>query len=191
MSRIGRMPIPKPKDVSVAILSTGVRVEGPKGILERTLPPLVQVEDKGDRLEVTRLGESKRHRAMHGLTRSLVANMVAGVSGGFEKKLRLVGNGYRASVQGKALQLLVGYSHPVSVPIPDGISIAVGASETLREGNVAVQHLPILVSGINKELVGETAAEIRRVKPPEAYEPSKGIRYDGERVRLLPKKARA
>ncbi|MBM3214925.1 50S ribosomal protein L6 [Candidatus Poribacteria bacterium] len=191
MSRIGRMPIPVPKGVKIAIDADRVRVEGPKGKLERTLPPYVRVVDNGDHVAVERVGESKRHRAMHGLVRSLIANMVTGVSDGFAKNLRVVGTGYRAQVQGKALQLVVGFSHAVQFPIPDGITVTVGAPETVREGSSGVQHLPVTVAGIDKELVGETAAAIRRVKPPDHYEPSKGIRYAGERVRLMPKKARA
>lgn len=191
MSRIGRKPIPIPKGVTVTVSDTLVRVQGPKGNLSREVSRLVRVTQEGDQLIVERVAETTRHRAMHGLTRSLVANMVTGVSEGFQKKLRVVGTGYRAQVQGATLQLAVGYSHPVVFPIPDGITVAVGAPETVREGSSGVQHLPLIVGGIDKELVGETAAEIRRIKKPEVYEPSKGIRYDGEPVRLLPKKARA
>jgi large subunit ribosomal protein L6 len=185
------MPVPKPRDVVVALSAGSVRVQGPKGVLERAMPPLVRVEDRGDHLAVVRLGESSRHRAMHGLARSLVANMVTGVAEGFDKRLRLVGNGYRAHVRAKVLELEVGLSHAAHFPIPEGIAVTIGAPESLREGNQTVQHIPITVTGADKERVGETAAEIRRIKKPEVYEPSKGIRYEGERVRLLPKKARA
>jgi len=191
MSRIGRKPIPIPKGVTVTLGEGEIRVAGPKGSLSRTISPWVRVTQQGDQLVVERVGESSRHRAMHGLTRSLIANMVTGVSQGFQKRLRVVGTGYRAQVQGRTLQLAVGYSHPVIFPIPEGVTIEVGAAETIREGSAGVQHLPLTVSGSDKELVGETAARIRRIKRPEAYEPSKGIRYEGERVRLLPKKARA
>jgi large subunit ribosomal protein L6 len=191
MSRIGRKPIPIPKGVTVTLSENRVRVEGPKGSLSRDITPLVRVTQEGDQLVVERVAETTRHRAMHGLTRSLIANMVTGVSEGFQKKLRVVGTGYRAQVQGTTLQLGVGYSHPVVFPIPAGITVDVGAPETIREGSAGVQHLPLTVSGKDKELVGETAAAIRRIKKPEVYEPSKGIRYDGERVRLMPKKARA
>ena len=193
MSRIGRMPIPKPKGVEVTIEATRVAVKGPKGSLERPVSHMVTVEDQGDHLTIDRVAETRHHRSTHGLTRTLINNMMVGVSEGFKKELRLVGTGYRAAVQGKALQLTVGYSHPVSFVIPDGITVEVGAPEQVREGSTGTQHLPIIVSGIDKELVGETAASIRRVKKPEAYEPSKGIRYvtGDKRVRLLPKKARA
>ena len=127
---------------------------------------------------------------MHGLSRTLVANMVTGVTEGFEKRLRIVGTGYRAQVQGNMLQLTVGFSHAVNFPIPDGISIEILGSEQVREGSSTAPHTPVIVSGHDKEVVGETAPGIRRVRKPEAYEPSKGIRYEGERVRLLPKKAR-
>lgn len=191
MSRIGRKPIPIPKGVAVTIGANEVRVEGPKGSLSREITPFVRVTQTDEQLVVERVAETTRHRAMHGLTRSLVANMVTGVSQGFQKKLRVVGTGYRAQVQGSTLQLGVGYSHPVMFAIPQGITVEVGSPETIREGGSGVQHLPLTVGGIDKELVGETAAAIRRIKEPEVYEPSKGIRYDGERVRLLPKKARA
>lgn len=191
MSRIGRKPIPIPKGVRVTLEGNRVHVEGPKGRLSRELSPLVRVSQVGEQLVVERLADTARHRAIHGLARTLLANMVTGVSEGFQKRLRIVGTGYRAQVQGRTLQLGVGYSYPVAFPIPEGITVEVGAPETLREGSAGVQHLPLVVSGVDKELVGETAAAIRRIKKPEVYEPSKGIRYEGERVRLLPKKTRA
>lgn len=191
MSRIGRKPILIPKGVRVTLEGNRVHVEGPKGRLSRELPPLVRIGQVGEQLVVERIADTARHRAMHGLARALVANMVTGVSEGFQKRLRIVGTGYRAQVQGKTLQLGVGYSHSVTFSIPEGITIEVGAPETIREGSAGVQHLPLVVSGADKELVGETAAALRRIKKPEVYEPSKGIRYEGERVRLLPKKARA
>ena len=190
MSRVGQRPIVRPNGVTIKIDAPRVEVKGPKGTLSREVTDLVRVLDHGDHLVVERLAEDRQHRSMHGLTRSLIANMVIGVTEGFEKRLRLVGTGYRAQVQGQTLQLSVGFSHVVNFPIPDGISIEVGPSEQIREGSSSAAHTPLIVSGIDKEVVGETAAAIRRVRKPEAYEPSKGIRYEGERVRLLPKKAR-
>ncbi len=190
MSRVGERPIPKPQGVTIAIDPPRVEVKGPKGTLARDVTDHVRIVDEGDHLRVERRAEDRICRSMHGLTRALVANMVTGVTDGFEKRLLLVGTGYRAAVQGKTLQLSVGFSHVVSFPIPDGISIEVGASEQVREGSSSVAHTPIVVSGIDKQAVGEVAAAIRRVKKPEPYEPSKGIRYEGERVRMMAKKAR-
>ncbi len=190
MSRVGERPIPKPQGVTIAIEPPRVEVKGPKGTLARELTDHVRLVDEGDHLRVERRAEDRICRSMHGLTRSLVANMVIGVTDGFEKRLILVGTGYRAAVQGKTLQLTVGFSHVVPFPIPDGISIDVGSSEQVREGSSSVAHTPIVVSGIDKQAVGEVAAAIRRVRKPEAYEPSKGIRYQGERVRMMAKKAR-
>jgi large subunit ribosomal protein L6 len=190
MSRVGERPIPKPKGVTITITPGHVEVKGPKGLLAREISDRVKVIDNGDHLMVERVGEGRLFRSMHGLTRSLIANMVIGVTDGFEKRLRMVGTGYRAQVQGKTLQLAVGFSHMINFPIPDGITIEVQPTEQVREGSSSSAHTPIIVSGHNKETVGETAAAIRRVRKPEAYEPSKGIRYEGEHVRMLPKKAR-
>ena len=190
MSRVGRMPIDKPSSVTVKIEPTRIEVKGPKGTLEGALTPFVTVQEQDSVITVERVAETRRHRAMHGLTRALVANMVTGVSDGFTKQLKVVGTGYRASMQGKALQLQVGYSHSVQYDVPDGVKVEVGDPEQIREGNQTVQHIPISVSGIDKQFVGETAAAIRRIKKPETYEPSKGIRYADEKDRNLPKKAR-
>jgi len=171
MSRIGRRPIPLPTKVEVQIEGQQISVKGPKGQLLRTLPPLIAVRQEDQRLLVSRVNESRPARQLHGLCRTLIANMVEGVSKGFERRLELVGVGYRASTQGNKLILNVGYSHPVEIPFPPGIQISV-------EGNNI-----IVVSGIDKELVGNTAARIRAVRPPEPYK-GKGIRYLGEQVRL-------
>jgi large subunit ribosomal protein L6 len=170
MSRIGKRPITIPAKVTVTIDGQHVAVKGPKGELSRVLPPEVIVQQEGDTLTVTRRDESRAARQRHGLCRTLVANMVDGVSQGFQRKLEIQGVGYRAAVQGKNLNLNMGYSHPVLIEPPDGIQFAV-------ENNVNVT-----VTGIDKEIVGNTAAKIRAVRPPEPYK-GKGIRYAGEAVR--------
>jgi len=170
MSRIGRRPIALPAKVEIQIDGQHIAVKGPKGQLSRNLPPLITVQQNAQTLTVSRLNDSRPARQLHGLCRTLVANMVDGVSKGFERRLELVGVGYRAAIQGSKLVLNVGYSHPVEIPFPPGIQIAV------EENNV------IVVSGTDKELVGNTAARIRAVRPPEPYK-GKGIRYLGEQVR--------
>ncbi|MFT0789100.1 50S ribosomal protein L6 [Synechococcus sp. H55.10] len=170
MSRIGRRPIALPAKVEIQIDGQHIAVKGPKGQLSRSLPPLITVRQDAQMLTVSRLNDSRPARQLHGLCRTLVANMVDGVSKGFERRLELVGVGYRASTQGSKLVLNVGYSHPVEIPFPPGIQMAV-------EGNNIV-----VVSGMDKELVGNTAARIRAVRPPEPYK-GKGIRYLGEQVR--------
>lgn len=176
MSRIGKRPIPVPAKVSVSIDGQAVTVKGPKGELSRVLPTEVEVVQDGETLVVTRRSESRAARQRHGLSRTLVSNMVEGVSQGFQKRLEIQGVGYRAQVQGRNLVLNVGYSHPVQIEPPDGIQLAV-------ENNTNV-----IVSGINKEDVGNTAAKIRAVRPPEPYK-GKGIRYAGELVRRKAGKA--
>lgn len=176
MSRVGKMPIAVPSGVTVNITGESVTVKGPKGELSRSLPAEMLVNLEGNTLTVTRPSENKKHRAYHGLTRSLLANMVEGVSKGFEKTLEIVGVGYRAEKVGEKLVLRIGFSHTVEVtPLP-GITLAV-------EGNNRIK-----VSGINKEDVGEMAAEIRAIRPPDVYK-GKGIRYAGEIVHLKPGKA--
>ncbi len=170
MSRIGRRPIPLPAQVEVQLEGQQISVKGPKGQLSRSLPPLISVAQQGQMLTVSRVNDSRPARQLHGLCRTLVANMVDGVCKGFERRLELVGVGYRASTQGNKLILNVGYSHPVEIPFPPGIQIAVENNTT------------IVVSGSDKELVGNTAARIRAVRPPEPYK-GKGIRYLGEQVR--------
>ncbi len=170
MSRIGKRPINIPAKVVITIDGQKVSVKGPKGELSRELPAEVLVEQEGETIQVTRRDESRAARQRHGLSRTLVANMVQGVSEGFQKRLEIQGVGYRAQVQGRNLILNVGYSNPVEINPPEGISVAV-------ENNTNV-----IVSGINKEIVGNTAAKIRDVRPPEPYK-GKGIRYAGEQVR--------
>ena len=170
MSRIGKRPITIPNKVTVEIDGSHVAVKGPKGNLERTLPAKVTVQQSGNNLLVERQDESRLARERHGLCRTLVANMVDGVSQGFEKRLDIQGVGYRAQAQGSKLILNVGYSKPVEMAMPKGIQVAV-------ENNTQV-----IVSGIDKEEVGNTAAKIRAVRPPEPYK-GKGIRYLGEFVR--------
>ncbi|MGD1704115.1 50S ribosomal protein L6 [Dapis sp. BLCC M229] len=171
MSRIGKLPIPIPKKVTITIEGQKVTVKGPKGELSRVLPPEIAVEQQEETIIVKPQNDSRRARQRYGLCRSLVANMVEGVSKGYEKRLLIQGVGYRAQVQGKTLILNVGYSKPVEMPAPEGIQMAV-------ENNTNV-----IVNGINKELVGNTAARIRAVRPPEVYK-GKGIRYAGEMIKL-------
>lgn len=170
MSRIGKRPIPVPAKVTVTIEGQTVTVKGPKGDLSRTLPAEVEILQEGETVLVNRRNESRAARQRHGLCRTLIANMVEGVSTGFTRKLEIQGVGYRAAVQGRNLNLAMGYSHPVNIEPPEGITFAV-------EGTTNVT-----VSGIDKEIVGNTAARIRAVRPPEPYK-GKGIRYAGEVVR--------
>ena len=169
MSRIGKQPVPVPDGVEVAIEPELVRVKGPKGELsERKAREIGVTQDDGE-IVVTRPTDRGEHRALHGLTRSLIFNMVQGVTEGFEKRLEIQGVGYRAQLQGSKLVLALGYSHPVEIPAPDGIEFEVP---------VPTQ---IVVRGISKQRVGETAAIIRKQRPPEPYK-GKGIRYQGEYV---------
>ncbi|MBD2450426.1 MAG: 50S ribosomal protein L6 [Nostoc sp. TH1S01] len=170
MSRIGKRPITIPAKVQVTIDGTKVVVKGPKGELSRDLPVHVTVSQEGETLQVVRKDDSRTSRQMHGLSRTLVANMVEGVSQGFQRRLEIQGVGYRAQVQGRNLVLNMGFSHQVQIEPPDGIQFAV-------ENNTNV-----IVSGYDKEIVGNTAAKIRAVRPPEPYK-GKGIRYAGEVVR--------
>jgi large subunit ribosomal protein L6 len=170
MSRIGRKPIEIPEGVTVSVIEGRVTVNGPKGELSQSVSPGMRIERSDGTLTVERPSDRGEHRSLHGLTRSLIANMVEGVTRGFEKRLEIQGVGYRARLQGKALELALGYSHPVSMPPPDGIEFEVP------------QPTEIIVRGIDKQLVGETAARIRKQRPPEPYK-GKGIRYRGEYVR--------
>ncbi len=170
MSRIGKRPITIPPKVEVQLEGNHVSVKGPKGQLARTLPDQVVVNRVDGVVRVTRANESRKAYEMHGLCRTLVNNMVEGVSTGFQKRLEIQGVGYRASTQGTTLVLNMGYSNPVQMPFPEGITITV-------ENNTN-----IIVSGYDKEMVGNTAARIRMVRPPEPYK-GKGIRYAGENVR--------
>jgi large subunit ribosomal protein L6 len=170
VSRIGRKPIAIPDGVTIEIKPELVSVKGPKGELDQAVSGDMKVLESDGTLTVERPTDRGEHRALHGLTRSLIANMVEGVTDGFERRLEIQGVGYRARLQGKALELSVGYSHPVSVTAPEGIEFEVPAPTQ------------VIVRGIDKQLVGETAARIRRTRPPEPYK-GKGIRYEGEHVR--------
>ena len=176
MSRIGKMPIPLPKGVEVSIKGSEVRVKGPQGELSWSFDPALSISVNDDNITVSRPSDNRIHRSFHGLTRSLVANMVEGVSKGFKKELEIVGVGYRAQKVGDKVVLQVGYSHPVEILPPAEVSVeVVGANR-------------ITVKGIKKELVGDVAAKIRAVRPPDRYK-GKGIRYVGERIRLKPGKS--
>jgi large subunit ribosomal protein L6 len=170
VSRIGKKPIPIPSGVDVTIADRHVAVKGPKGSLELDAPEGIAVARDGDALVVTRPDDEREHRALHGLTRSLVNNMVVGVSEGFVRELEIVGVGYRATGQGPdRIELQVGYSHPVAVRAPDGVTFEVPSPTR------------IAVRGFDKQLVGQVAADIRKIRKPEPYK-GKGIRYAGERV---------
>jgi large subunit ribosomal protein L6 len=169
MSRIGRKPIAVPEAVTVELAPGQVAVKGPKGELSQSLSIDMKVEQSDGVLTVDRPTDRGEHRALHGLTRSLIANMVEGVTDGFEKRLEIQGVGYRAQLKGKNLELALGYSHPVSIEAPEGIEFEVP------------QPTEIVVRGIDKQLVGQVAADIRKRRPPEPYK-GKGIRYRGEQV---------
>jgi large subunit ribosomal protein L6 len=177
MSRIGRAPIPVPAGVTVTIRDNHIAVKGPKGQLSRQLPPDMTIAEVDGELQVARPSDEANHRALHGLTRALVANMVTGVTDGYEKVLELEGTGYRAEEEGKTLVLNVGYSHPIKMVPPDGIAFA-----------VEDRGKRVLVRGIDKELVGQVAVNIRQHRPPEPYK-GKGIRYAGEKIRRKAGKA--
>src|SRR5690349_9471662 len=170
MSRIGKRPIPVPAGVLVSIDPGRVTVSGPKGELRQVVPQRISIAQEEGQIVVTRPTERGEDRALHGLARTLVANMVEGVTNGFEKRLELQGVGYRAALSGSNLELQVGYSHPVRITPRQGIEFEVPAPTQ------------VVVRGIDKQLVGQTAAEIRKVRPPEPYK-GKGIRYEGEHVR--------
>ena len=178
MSRIGKLPVPLPDGVKCEITGNHLKITGPKGTLDRDFCPDMTVTQSENELVVTRPSEKKEHRALHGLTRALVNNMVIGVSTGFEKTLLVQGVGYRASIQGKNLNLAVGYSHPVSVEPPEGVTFTVEGNQTIK------------VAGIDKELVGQVSADIRAIRKPEPYK-GKGIRYATEHVRRKVSKAGA
>jgi large subunit ribosomal protein L6 len=171
MSRIGRLPIPVPSGVDVAIAGQDVTVKGPKGQLALTVVSPIQVERAEDgTLAVTRPNDERANRSLHGLTRTLIANMVTGVTAGFSKNLEIVGVGYRVQPKGAGLEFALGYSHPIQVDAPEGIAFTVESPTKLT------------VSGIDKQQVGEVAANIRKLRKPEPYK-GKGIRYAGEAVR--------
>jgi large subunit ribosomal protein L6 len=177
MSRIGKSPIPVPSGVDVAISGARITVKGPKGSLERDIPGAITIRQDGDILVVERPDDERRNRAMHGLVRSLVNNMVLGVTQGFRKELEIVGVGYRATAKGPgAMELALGFSHPVNITAPDGVTFEVPAPNR------------IVVSGIDKEAVGQVAADIRAWRKPEPYK-GKGVRYAGEHVQRKAGKA--
>jgi large subunit ribosomal protein L6 len=169
MSRIGRKPIPVPEAVTVEIAPGQVAVKGPKGELNQQLSPDMKIAQAENEVTIDRPTDRGEHRALHGLTRSLIANMVEGVTDGFEKQLEIQGVGYRAQLKGKTLEMALGYSHPVTIEPPEGIEF------------VVPQPTEIVVKGIDKQLVGQVAADIRKRRPPEPYK-GKGIRYRGEHV---------
>jgi large subunit ribosomal protein L6 len=169
MSRIGRKPVVVPDAVTVEIAPGNIAVKGPKGELSQTLSAEMKVEQDDGAVTVSRPTDRGEHRALHGLTRSLIANMVEGVTEGFEKRLEIQGVGYRAALKGKKLELALGYSHPVAIDAPEGIDFEVP------------QPTEVIVKGIDKQLVGQVAADIRKRRPPEPYK-GKGIRYKDEQV---------
>jgi large subunit ribosomal protein L6 len=169
MSRIGRKPIQIPEGVEIDVKPGAVSVKGPKGELAQVVDRDMKVAIDNGTLTVERPTDRGEHRALHGLTRSLIANMVEGVTDGFERRLEIQGVGYRANLKGKSLEMALGYSHPVTIDAPDGIEFEVP------------QPTEVVVRGIDKQLVGETAARIRKTRPPEPYK-GKGVRYAGEHV---------
>jgi large subunit ribosomal protein L6 len=177
MSRIGRLPVAVPNGVQINVQGSDVHVKGPKGEMKRTFSSQIGIALENGEVVVTRKSDDPKERALHGTTRALLANMIHGVSSGFQTVLEVQGVGYRAEIQGKDLALFVGYSHPVKMTPPDGISFEV--DQKTRQ---------IKVLGYDREAVGQTAAEIRRVRPPEPYH-GKGIRYLGEKVRRKAGKA--
>ena len=176
MSRIGNNPVPLPSGVEVKINGSDVSVKGAKGTLERSFDSRISFNMGDGEVEVVRSSDDRHTRALHGLSRALLNNMVVGVSEGFKKDLEMIGVGYRASLKGKTIELLVGFSHPVQIEAPAGIEFEVP------------ENTKISVSGIDKQLVGQVAADIRKVRPPEPYK-GKGIRYVGEHVRRKAGKA--
>jgi large subunit ribosomal protein L6 len=177
VSRIGRLPVEVPSGVDVNITGSQVKIKGPKGEMEFTFSPDIDLSYKDGEISVNRPSDAREMRSLHGTTRALIQNMVTGVTDGFEKELQLVGVGYRANMQGKNLVLNVGYSHPVEIEPPPGISFEVGD-----------RSQQVFIRGIDKQQVGQVAADIRKVRPPEPYK-GKGIRYKGEYIRRKAGKA--
>lgn len=171
MSRIGKKPVLVPSSAKVSIDGSTITVTGPKGTLSRVVHPDIAVAMEGKEIHVTRPTDLKKHRALHGLTRALIQNMMVGVSEGYSRKLQIVGVGYRAELKGRAVLLYLGYSHPIVMLPPDGVKVTVEAKENR-----------ITIEGIDKEMVGQVAAKIRSFRPPEPYK-GKGVRYVDEQVR--------
>ncbi len=178
MSRIGKVPIPIPKDVKVKLTDSILEAVGPTGRLTHRIPPEIQISIEPEQIVVKRPNDHRTTRCLHGLTRALIANMITGVTQGFEKRLEIQGIGYRADPQGNVLRLTLGFSHPVLFPLPEGVKVEVERQTSIK------------VKGIDKQLVGSVAAQIRSLKPPEPYK-GKGIRYVGEYVKLKVGKTKA
>ncbi len=176
MSRIGKHPVGIPKDVTVKIEGNKVHVKGPKGELERTIHPSMKVSMKDEQISVERPSDEANDKAMHGLSRTLVANMVEGVTKGFKKELEIIGVGYKAETRPYGLQLALGFSHPIKYEAPKGIKLSAPAPTS------------VIIEGANKEIVGQVAAELRSLRPPEPYK-GKGIKYVGEQIRRKAGKA--
>lgn len=176
MSRIGKLPVTIPNGVKVAVDSNGVRLEGPKGKLQTTLPPDVEVKVEGNAVRIERRNDERKARAVHGLTRKLIANMAQGVSQGFSRVLDINGVGYRAEVRGQEIHMTLGYSHPVVFPLPPGVSASVE------------RQIIITLTSADRQLLGETAAKIRSLRPPEPYK-GKGIKYREEVIKRKAGKA--
>lgn len=176
MSRIGKHPVAIPAGVTVTVDGNAVKVKGPRGELSRTLHPDMKVATENGQVTVSRPSDEARHKALHGLSRTLVANMIEGVTKGFQKQLDIVGVGYKAETRPYGLQLALGFSHPVEYRAPQGIKLS------------APQPTQIVIEGANKEIVGQVAAELRSLRPPEPYK-GKGIKYSGEQVRRKAGKA--
>jgi large subunit ribosomal protein L6 len=176
MSRIGKLPIPVPKGVTVSITGSTIVVKGPKGELSRTLPSVITIAQDGEALQLTRPSDEPAHKSLHGLSRTLVANMVEGVTKGYQKQLEITGVGYKAEVRPYGLQLALGFSHQIEYKAPKGIKLT------------APQPTQIVIDGADKEVVGQVAAELRNLRPPEPYK-GKGIKYAGEQIRRKAGKA--
>jgi large subunit ribosomal protein L6 len=177
MSRVGKKPVAVPAGVTVTVPAEEIVVKGPKGELRQKLVPGVKVNVAAGEVTVARESDSKQNRALHGLYRALIQNMVVGVTQGYEKRLRIVGTGYRVELKGKVLSIVAGFAHPVDYPIPAGIEVEIPKA-TSRE------YMDFIIRGIDKQLVGEVSAQVRRVRPPDLYQ-GKGIRFTDEHVRRL------
>lgn len=186
MSRVGKQPVPIPPGVTVELRDGRIVVSGPKGALERELHPDMRVRVEAEAVMVERPSDGREHRSLHGLTRSLIANMVAGVNEGFRKSLDLMGVGYRAQIQDRKLVLQIGFSHPVEVYPPEGVELSLETFTPMMDNNYLAAR--ITVQGIDKEKVGQLAADIRAIRKPEPYK-GKGLRYTGEIVRRKAGKA--